>query len=246
MKNNRTLCIDEYHDFKAKDRELLKDTYARFNTLISKCRRSGVIRTMEDNNMLFLKSLGNEWLHLTMSMSATLDLETTSLADLHGTLAAQESGKEKEERKEERKKEKKALRTQSDEDSDEEKTTTKDLMETIALLTRELKRGYRGRSSGRDSYNRRGYDRGYNRGQDKGYDRRMSPDRRVKAEKEEKVLQKNEEIRGEDKKEGCFRCGKLGHFAAECWSTGLKVPQKPFPKVVKDEAYFKWKAYYYT
>ncbi|KAJ9547607.1 hypothetical protein OSB04_020150 [Centaurea solstitialis] len=102
MKNNRTLCIDEYHDFKAKDGELLKDTYT---------------------------SLGNEWLHLTMSMRATLDLETTSLADLYGTLAAQESivlqmrrsiggplalvaegssvkGKEKEERKEERKKKK--------------------------------------------------------------------------------------------------------------------------------------------
>ncbi|KAJ9535243.1 hypothetical protein OSB04_un001666 [Centaurea solstitialis] len=128
MKNNRTLCIDEYHDFKAKDGELLKETYARFNTLISKCRRSGVIRSKEDNNMLFLKSLGNEWLNFTMSMRATLDLETTSLADLYGTLAAQESvvlqmrrsivgplalvaegssveGKEKEERKEERKKE---------------------------------------------------------------------------------------------------------------------------------------------
>ncbi|KAJ9544736.1 hypothetical protein OSB04_024443 [Centaurea solstitialis] len=139
--------------------------------------------------------------------------------------------KEKEERKEERKK-KKAFLTQSDEDSDEEKTTTKDLMETIALLTRELKRGYGGRSSGRDSYNRRGYGRGYDRGQDRGYDRResperrMSPDRRIKAEKEEKVLQKNEEIRGEDKKEGCFRCWKPGHFAAKCWSTGPKVPQK--------------------
>ncbi|KAJ9562027.1 hypothetical protein OSB04_007187 [Centaurea solstitialis] len=237
MKNNRTLCIDEYHDFKAKDGELLKDTYARFNTLISKCRRSGVIRSKEDNNMLFLKSLGNEWLHLTMSMRATLDLETTSLADLYGTLAAQESvvlqmrrciggplalvaegtsvkGKEKEERKEERLK-KKAFLTQSDKDSDEEKTTTKDLMETIALLTRELKRGYGGRSSGRDNYNRRGYDKGYDRSQDRGYDWRESPERRMCPDRK---------IKGRKRP---------------------KVPQKPAPKV-KDEAYFKRKADYYS
>ncbi|KAJ9535248.1 hypothetical protein OSB04_un001660 [Centaurea solstitialis] len=186
-------------------------------------------------------------------MRATLDLETTSLADLYGTLAAQESvvlqmrrsiggplvlvaegssvkGKEKEERKEERKK-KKALLTQSDEDYDEEKTTTKDLMETIALLTRELREGMETEVLEEIATIEE--------------ERRMSPDRRVKAEKEEKEQQKNE-IGGEDKKEGCFRCGKPGHFVAECWSTGPQVPQKPVPKVVKDEAYFKQKADYYT
>ncbi|KAJ9553355.1 hypothetical protein OSB04_017400 [Centaurea solstitialis] len=142
MKNNRTLCIDEYHDFKAKDGELLKDTYARFKALISKCRRSGVIRTKEDNNMLFLKSLGNECLHLTMSMRATLDLGTTSLADLHGTLAAQEfvvlrmkrsiggplalvadgssvKGEEKEERKEENMKRRRRRRRRENFDNSE-------------------------------------------------------------------------------------------------------------------------------
>ena len=50
LKNNRTLCINEYHVFKAKEGESLKDTYSRFNVLISKCRRSGVMRSNEDNN----------------------------------------------------------------------------------------------------------------------------------------------------------------------------------------------------
>ncbi|KAJ9547500.1 hypothetical protein OSB04_020043 [Centaurea solstitialis] len=77
------MCINEYHEFKAKEGETLKDTYSRFNILISKCKRSGVIRSNEDNNMLFLKSLGAEWMHLTMSMRATLDLESLSLADMH-------------------------------------------------------------------------------------------------------------------------------------------------------------------
>ncbi|KAJ9561531.1 hypothetical protein OSB04_006691 [Centaurea solstitialis] len=58
LKNNRTMCINEYHEFKAKEGESLKDTYSRFNILISKCRRTCVIRTNEDNNTLVLNSLG--------------------------------------------------------------------------------------------------------------------------------------------------------------------------------------------
>ncbi|KAJ9545623.1 hypothetical protein OSB04_025330 [Centaurea solstitialis] len=37
--------------------ESLPDTYSRFNTLISNCKRYGVIRSPEDNNSLFLGSL---------------------------------------------------------------------------------------------------------------------------------------------------------------------------------------------
>ncbi|KAJ9539015.1 hypothetical protein OSB04_031748 [Centaurea solstitialis] len=84
------MYFNEYHEFKAKEGESLKDTYSRFNNLISKCRRSGVIWTNEDNNILFLKSLGTEWLHLTMSMRTNLDLEIMSLADLYGSLASLE------------------------------------------------------------------------------------------------------------------------------------------------------------
>ncbi|KAJ9544301.1 hypothetical protein OSB04_024008 [Centaurea solstitialis] len=82
LKNNRTMCTEEG--------ESLKDTYSRFNILISKCRRSGVIRTNEDNNTLFLNSLGTEWLHLTMSLKTNMDLEMMSLADLYGSLASLE------------------------------------------------------------------------------------------------------------------------------------------------------------
>ncbi|KAJ9544456.1 LOW QUALITY PROTEIN: hypothetical protein OSB04_024163 [Centaurea solstitialis] len=70
LKKNRVICINEYHDFKALEGESLKDTYSRFNTLLRKCRRFG-----EENNALFLKSLGKEWANLNMSMKSTLDLE---------------------------------------------------------------------------------------------------------------------------------------------------------------------------
>ncbi|KAJ9556942.1 hypothetical protein OSB04_011556 [Centaurea solstitialis] len=84
LKNNRTMCINEYHEFKANEGESL------FNILISKCRRIGVIRTNEDNSTLFLKSLGTKWLHLTMSMKTNMDIEMMSLADLYGSLATLE------------------------------------------------------------------------------------------------------------------------------------------------------------
>jgi len=48
------------------------------------------MRSSEDNNSLFLKSLGYEWMNLTMSMKATLDLEVWTLADLFGSLKSQE------------------------------------------------------------------------------------------------------------------------------------------------------------
>ncbi|KAJ9544203.1 hypothetical protein OSB04_023910 [Centaurea solstitialis] len=90
LKNNQAFCIDEYHTFKAKEGESMSDTYSRFNTLISNFRRYGVIRSLEDNNSLFLTSLGPEWMHLTMSMKATLDLVAWTLVDLFGSLKSQE------------------------------------------------------------------------------------------------------------------------------------------------------------
>src|SRR5581483_11826780 len=79
LKNNRTMRINEYHEFKGKEGESLRDTYSRMNVLISKCKKSGVIGTNKDNNLLFLKGLGTEWLNVTMSMRKNLDLEFMSL-----------------------------------------------------------------------------------------------------------------------------------------------------------------------
>jgi hypothetical protein len=248
LKNNRAICINEYHDFKAKEGESLKDTYSRFNTLISKCKRFGVARSSEDNNVLFLKSLGDEWMNLTMSMRATLDLEVWSLSDLFGSLASQESQvlqmrkniggplalvaegsngsvKGKEVKKEEKKNKKKALLVNSDESSDEDEVSMKEMMKTLALITREYRRGYGDRGRRESSVRRNDSERN---------DRREKQDQRLPK--------KTEEQKGGDKKDGCYRCGKPGHFAAECWSTGPKAPQKP----VKDAAYFRKKAEYYS
>ncbi|KAJ9566455.1 hypothetical protein OSB04_002421 [Centaurea solstitialis] len=91
LKNNRAFYINEYHTFKALEGESLSDTYSRFNTLISNCKRYGIVRSLEDNNYVFLGSLGPKWIHLTMSMRTTLDLEGWSLANVFGSLKGKEN-----------------------------------------------------------------------------------------------------------------------------------------------------------
>ncbi|KAJ9539235.1 hypothetical protein OSB04_031968 [Centaurea solstitialis] len=211
LKNNRAFCIDKYHNFKAKEGEVLSDTYSRFNTLISNCKRYGVVRTTEENNSLFLKSLGGEWTHLMMSMKAALDLMVWTLGDLFGSLKSQEPQvlqmkisyggplalmagdsfeKKAEPKKEvkEKKKNKKVLIAESDGSSEKSK---------------------------RDESDRR--------------------------EEGQKTAQRGEELRKDEVKEGCFKCGNLGHFTVECWSKGQRVPQKG----PREATFYKEKAYNY-
>ncbi|KAI3692956.1 hypothetical protein L6452_32781 [Arctium lappa] len=93
QKNNRALCINEYYAFKALPNESLQSTYNRFNSLINKCRRYGIHITSKENNVIFLQSLNDEWLHLSMSLQTTLDLDTWSLSKCgRGIVEKEEEG----------------------------------------------------------------------------------------------------------------------------------------------------------
>ncbi|KAJ9538240.1 hypothetical protein OSB04_030973 [Centaurea solstitialis] len=253
LKNNRTMCISEYHEFKAKEGESLKDTYSRFNILINKCKRSGVIRTNEDNNMLFLKSLGTEWLHLTMSMRTNLDLEIMSLADLYGSLASlepqvlqlkssiggplalmAESGKGKGEKRvtEEKKKKKKTLSP---------------LPETITEVRQEEEEVESMREEEREVEEVKMKEGDIMTEED------MTEEILKEKERSEKEQRTNETREDPQRAmEGCFRSRKPGHYAAECWAIGPMAPQKltaphRLPQKPKQDAtYFKKKAEYYN
>ncbi|KAJ9547626.1 hypothetical protein OSB04_020169 [Centaurea solstitialis] len=238
--NNRTICINEYHEFKAKDGESLKDTYSRFNILISKCMRSGVIRTNEDNNMLFLKSLGSEWLHVTMSMRTSLHLEMMTLADLYGSLASLDSqvmqlkssiggplalvaegskGKEEKKFAEKKKKKKKALVIEREDIGDlssEEKMSLKDMMKTLVSFTIDYRRGSAGQGRARD-YERRESSRGFDQERKREYDR-GSYERRDSERKDWNEEKRRDDSRRKPQRdvENCYRCGKPEHFAVEC------------------------------
>ncbi|KAJ9544566.1 hypothetical protein OSB04_024273 [Centaurea solstitialis] len=140
---------------KSKEGETLKATYARLNTLINKCKRFRMARSSEDNNALLLKSLGDEWMQLTIRESQVQQMRK----NIGGALALVVRGsgssmKGKEVKKEEKKKKKKVLFVNSDGSSDEDEVSMKEMLKALALITREYKRGNNDKGR-RESFGRR-------------------------------------------------------------------------------------------
>ncbi|KAJ9557324.1 hypothetical protein OSB04_011938 [Centaurea solstitialis] len=109
----------------------------------------------------------------------------------------------------------------------------KELAKAVALMTREFRRGgdrreYRGQE-------RRHFKEGGRR------EENVNIDDEERREEEKKITYRSEGQK-EEVKDGSFKCGKPGHFAAECWSEAPKASQKG----PRDAAYFKRKAEYYT
>ena len=107
-------------------------------------------------------------------------------------------------------------------------------MKTLALITRDYNRGFR-RPAYRGQYERDDSGR--------SYDKRIEEKREEKKDrKDEKRSHQRSDGKGGERSEseGCFKCGKPGHFPSECYSRDSR------PKPQKDASYYKKKAEYYT
>ncbi|KAI3667080.1 hypothetical protein L6452_42124 [Arctium lappa] len=228
LKNNRALFINEYFAFKALSGESIQSTYNRYNSLINKCKRYGIHRTFEEKNVRFIQSLNDEWLHLTMSMQATLDLDGS---DLFGTLLSQENritklmtpvggplalvgstiegqdrGKEKVTEDAQNKKKKKVLMAESESEKESEEEIDMDaLTKTLSPMTRQFNRGLKKKPEYRGREERDDISKGY------GEVRKYGREEFEKHKQEERRSGQRSYGRVGDKipkqTEGCFKCG---------------------------------------
>ncbi|KAI3758666.1 hypothetical protein L6452_06237 [Arctium lappa] len=230
LKNNRALCINEYFAFKALPGESIQSTYNRYNSLINKCKRYGIHRTSEENNVRFLQSLNDEWLHLTMAMQATLDLDVWSISDLFGTLISQENRISK-------------LSTSvggplalvGSASEGKDKGKKDKAVEEAQKKKKKFNRGVKKKLEYRGREERDDRSRGYGEAKRKQWSE--------EPRQEERNGQKSDGRAGDKfqkQTEGCFKCGKPGHYAAECRSFAN------IGKPTRDAAFYKKKAEYYT
>ncbi|KAI3672747.1 hypothetical protein L6452_38845 [Arctium lappa] len=79
-------CINSYEEFKAKDGEILEETYERFVSLLNELAKNKVKNKQIENNVKFLSLLQLEWKKHTRRMKQMKDLSDIPLHEVYETL----------------------------------------------------------------------------------------------------------------------------------------------------------------
>nr|GEY17656.1 hypothetical protein [Tanacetum cinerariifolium] len=90
-KTQKKLLKQQYKNFVASSREVIEQTYERFQKLISQLEMHGEVIPQEDINEKFLRSLLQEWTMHTIVWRNKPEIETLSLDNLFNNLKAYES-----------------------------------------------------------------------------------------------------------------------------------------------------------
>lgn len=86
-----TQCLSELPDFKQKDSESIEAYYDKFNEIIYKCTRYGVVRTTLEFNITFIPVLKKEWKNFCLMIKTQENFDTYSLSNLYNVLKAHDS-----------------------------------------------------------------------------------------------------------------------------------------------------------
>ena len=84
-------CLVELKDFKQKESESIEVYYDRFNELIYRCNRYGIIRSSMEFNLIFVMRLRKEWRSVSMMVKNQQSFDTSTLNDLYNQLKSHEN-----------------------------------------------------------------------------------------------------------------------------------------------------------
>ncbi|XP_023769335.1 uncharacterized protein LOC111917936 [Lactuca sativa] len=84
-------CPVELNDFKQKESESIEVYYDRFNKLIYRCNRYGIIRSSVEFNLIFVMRLRKEWMSVSMMVKNHQSFDTSTLNDLYNQLKSHEN-----------------------------------------------------------------------------------------------------------------------------------------------------------
>ncbi|KAI3667434.1 hypothetical protein L6452_42491 [Arctium lappa] len=221
-------------------------------------QKFGVIRTKEENKVLFLKSLNEEWSQLSMSIQANQNLESWSLTDIYGTLVAHEKEVMKQKSKlslggplalvskqiskennceesqkclETKRRSKKVLMAEENHSDSDSEDDINAFAKSLALITHQFNKKFGKKifEGKRENEERRNPERRFQ--QDSV---RFQQEPRFTPYSDQRGTNFNN-IDATQRPQQPFqpRCGKLGHFSANC-----------IGKLVKDQDYYKNKYKY--